>query len=96
MHQSSPRGHIGKSSVVVVVIEMRSGCLVVWEALDGGAIGKVDVRPTVVVIVENDGAVPGGFDDEFFVGIVAVDVERSKSCLSGDVFEVNRARLHRG
>src|SRR6202035_333382 len=93
MCQSGMRRYIGKRPVMVVVVEVPGRSFVFGKSLYRRAVGKENVWPPVIVIVENDGAVAGGFDDEFFVSIAAVYVERTQSGLLSDVLEVNFSRL---
>src|SRR6202158_5385644 len=87
------RCYIGKRPVMVVVIEVPCRGLVFGESLYVGTVGKENVRPSVVVVIENDGAVTSGLDDEFFVSVAAVYVERAQSRLPANVLEVNFARF---
>src|SRR5271170_8186199 len=55
---------------------------------------KKNVRPAIVVVVEYNTAVPGGFDYEFLLGIAAVEVLHGNSSTLRNVFEMDSARLH--
>ena len=81
---------------MVVVIQVTGGCFIVGETLHRRTVRKVNVRPSVIVVIENKGAVAGGFDDEFFVLIPTVNVECRQSHLSGDVLEMNLTWLDSG
>jgi hypothetical protein len=59
------------------------------KAVNGGTVGKKNVRPAVIVVVEDNGAVARGFNDELRARVAAVDVESCKSHLACDVFEMN-------
>src|SRR5258708_26746698 len=63
--ESGSRCDVGKRPVMVVVIEVCGRGFVFGEAFKCRAVGKVNVRPSVVVVIENDGSVTGGLDDEF-------------------------------
>src|SRR5690242_19696925 len=63
--ESRLRSHIGKSSVMIVVIQMVRGSPIGGEALQCCAIHNEDVGPSVVVIIENGDAGSGCLDDVF-------------------------------
>ena len=91
--QSGMRCDIGKRPVMVVVIKVWGRSFVLGKSFNRRAVGKVNVRPSVVVVIENDGAVTGGLDDEFFMSVAAVYVEGAQAGLLCDVLEMNFARL---
>src|SRR5215813_10799736 len=62
------------------------------EAFRRRTVGKVDVGPSIIVVIENNGAVSGGLDDEFLVRVTAINVERVQAHLGGYVFEMNFTR----
>src|SRR5690348_1345896 len=56
-------GHIGKSAIVIIVIEAVGRPLACRETLEPGAIDEKNVGPAVVVVVKNRDAGPGGLND---------------------------------
>src|ERR1700693_5817546 len=80
---------------MVVVIQVPGRCFVFvsGESLYRRTVGQEDVWPSVVIVIEDDGAIAGGFDYKFLVSVAAVYVERAQSRLRRDVFEVNFAWL---
>ena len=91
--QPGPRCNVGKGPVVVVVIQVAGRSFVFRESFYRRTVGQKNVGPAVVIVIENDGPVAGGFNDEFLVSVAAVYVERAQSRLRGNVFEVDFARL---
>src|ERR1700691_378524 len=79
---------------MVVVIQMPGRSFVFGKSLYGRAVGKKNIGPPIVIVVENNGAVAGCFDNELFVSIAAVHVQRVQSGLPGNFFEANRTRLY--
>ena len=88
-------GDVCERAVVIIVVEMRGRRLIWREPGDGRAVGQKNVRPAVVVVIENHGAVAGRLDDEFLVRVSAVDVERRHARARRDVLEIDRIGLHR-
>src|SRR5580692_4430764 len=78
---------IGESTVVIVVIEMAGGRFR-GGGIEAGAVNDEDVRPAVVVVVEDGDAGSGGFDD-VFLGVHAAENDRiGKAGFFGDVGEM--------
>ena len=75
---------------MVVVIQVSGGSFIFVsaESLYPRTVGKENIGPAVVIVVENDGAVSGGFNNEFLVRVAAVDVERGQSRLRSNVIFV--------
>jgi hypothetical protein len=80
---------LGKRPVVIVVVQVSGRGFVGRETFYCGTGGKKNISPPVVVIIKNNGAVAGGFNDEFFMSVAAVDVERAQSRLRCNIFEVD-------
>src|SRR5579871_2670568 len=87
--------HIGKCAITVVVIEMAGGGLVLTRN-NRRTIRQVNVRPAIVVVVEDHCTVTRGLDDEFLVGIVSIRVECIDSCCGSYVLKMNFARSDLG
>ena len=94
--ESSLFGDVGKRPVVVVVIEMSGRFLTFWKTFHGRPVRKKNIRPAVVVVVEYNTAVPGCFNDEFFVRVATVKVLHGNACALGNVFEMHNAGFHGG
>src|ERR1700722_5959400 len=88
--QASLHSHIGEGSIVVVAVEMVGGGPSVGKAFESGSIDEEDVRPSIVVVIEDGDAGPGGFDNVFFRGQAAENVGEGQSCLFGHVNEIDR------
>jgi hypothetical protein len=56
---------------MIVVVEMSSRLLIFGKAFYSRTVRKKNIRPAVVVTIEDDGAVAGGFNDKFLVGVAA-------------------------
>jgi hypothetical protein len=56
---------------MVVVIQVSGRCFVFvsGESLYRPTVGKEEVGPSVVIVIEDDGAIAGGFDYKFFVSV---------------------------
>jgi len=78
---------IGESAVVIIVIEMARGrsC---WGGIEACAVNDEDVRPAVVVVVEDGDARSRGFNDVFFGVYAAENDGICKACIFGDVGEM--------
>ena len=83
--QASLRGDIRKGSVMIVVVEMVGRRFICGEALQGRTIYDEDVRPPVIVIVENGNTSSGRLDNVFFGINPAEDSWRGKTCFSRDI-----------
>src|SRR5437667_12668090 len=90
--ESGLRGNIGKSAVVIIVIELRGR---LWTLMSGPicAIGKQDVGPAVVVVV-NEGAARAHGLGEIFFSEGAVVVGEVNAGSGGDVAEADLAVCH--
>ncbi len=92
--EARAQGHITESSVAVVMVEMADGSLTFWKSRDTRAVGQKNVRPAIAVVIEDNRAVPCGFNDEFFVFITAINIEGVQAGLAGDIFKVDGGRLY--
>jgi hypothetical protein len=90
-------GDVGEGAVVIVVIQAVGRALPGGKSFELRAIHQKDVRPAVVVIVENCDAGSGGFDDVFFAVDAAESVLRGEAGFLGQVDEGrNRGGRRRG
>ena len=88
MVESGLRGNVGEGSVVIVAIEVVGGSFAGRKAFERGAVDEKNVRPAVVVVVEDGHAGAGGFDDVFLGVHAAKGVRGRESGFGGDVYEV--------
>ncbi len=65
-------------------------------SVERGAVDDEDVRPAVVVVVEDCDARAGGLDNVFLCLLVAGDDLESKAGFLRDVLKVRNRRLGRG
>jgi hypothetical protein len=85
-------GDVGKSSIVVVVVE-RAFCTGAGEGhIDVGGIGEEDVRPAVAVVVDESDAAAHGLDDVSLIG--RREMNKVNSGGGGDVFQLKRCAGH--
>jgi hypothetical protein len=91
--QASFRRHVGKGSVVIVVIKrgMRRVIVMLWPI---GAVYEENVLPAVVVVIEKRHAGAHRLRQKF-LSVRAVVVREMNSRRSSDVFKVNRRRRRR-
>src|SRR5208282_2196302 len=83
-------GDVGKSSVVIDMVESAAALLAFDGHLDARGIGEIDVGPAVAIIVEQNHAAAHGLHDVFLGGVGAV--LEGDAGLRGDVFQLwNRA-----
>ena len=80
--------HISKCAIVVVAIETVRRSFTGGKTFEPGPVHQENVRPAVVVVIENRDAVSGCLDD-VLLGIDSAEyVLRGEACLFGDVSEV--------
>ncbi len=97
--QSRHFRHVGKRAVVIVVVKMiRRRVSSSW-TIESGPVNQENIRPTVVVVVENRNARAGGLDNVFLCFLPAEDVQRKQPgflCLVGKVDNASGFRLGTG
>src|SRR5260370_1306261 len=59
-----------------------------WKSIELRAVHDKNVRPAIVVIIENGNASPGGFSDVFFCVLPAEDIHHGETGFFGFVVEV--------
>ena len=64
--------HICEGPIAIVVIQVAGGLLVLLKALQSSSVDQKDVRPSVIVVIEERRTAAGGFDDIFFRFLSAV------------------------
>src|SRR5215469_4463578 len=79
-------GHVGKRSVVIVVVELQRGRTAVWMAGEVFAVDQDDVRISIVVVVNEPASGTHGLGKPLFTE-GAVVVSEVDACLGGDVVE---------
>ena len=85
-------GHVGKSSVVIVAIQMIGGRRSRRKSFERGAVHQENVGPAIVVVVENRDAGAGGLDDVFLGVLAAEDLGHGQAGFFRDVNEVGDGR----
>jgi len=74
---------------VIVVIEMTHRGFVFRKPFDRRTVRQENIRPTIIVIIENDGAVARGFDNVFLPHITAVSIECHQTSLAGNILKMD-------
>ena len=91
--ESSFRCNVRKRAVVIVVIEVIRHSAVRIRRFERRSVDDENVRPSVIVVIENRDARAGGFDNVFLCVPTAKDDRRGEARLLGYVCEVsNRIR----
>src|SRR6266851_5809922 len=80
--------HVSKRSIVIVVIKMIGGSVFAWEPCKCCSVYKKNVRPPVVVVVEDRYARAGALEDVCTGIIGAKNVCGSQSCFLSHVSEI--------
>jgi len=81
-------GDVGERAVVIVVIEM-AGLRFSMCGIESGAVDDENIRPAIVVVVEDSDAGAGGFDDVLFTVDAAENHGIGEAGLLGDVGEMS-------
>src|SRR5208282_1336291 len=91
-------GDVRERAIAVVTVEVAGRLLSLGKAFETAAVGQENVRPTIVVEIEESGAAAGGFDDVALGLVAPVFGFGSQAGALGDVDEVNfwRHRWWRG
>src|SRR6266487_1719194 len=93
--QTRLRSYVTKGSVVIVAIQMADGGFARGKAGQRGSIYQENIRPSVVVVVEDRYAGSGSFDD-VFLGIDAAEhILHRESCFLSNIYEVRNLRFLR-
>ena len=56
-------GHVRKSTVMIVAVQVAGWFLSAWKAFELGAVDQKNVRPAIVVVVENRDSRAGRLND---------------------------------
>lgn len=80
---------LGESAVVIVMVEMTGREVAGGRRIESGAVNDEDVRPAIVVIVEDGDAGPGSLDDVFLGVHAAKDFRGRETCFFGDIGEMS-------
>src|SRR5579859_7222433 len=80
---------IGESTVVIVMVEMAGREIARGRSIESGAVHDEDVRPAVVVVIEDGDAGSSGFNDVFFGVHAAKDFRGREACFFGDIGEMS-------
>ena len=79
---------VGKGTVVIIVIEMARRPFARSIAFQLRSVHDENVRPPIVVVIENRNSSAGGFDDVLFCRFSTENDGRSESGLCGNVRKV--------
>jgi len=93
--EARSRGHIGERAVMVVAIEMIRRPPAGFRRFQGCAVHDEDVRPAIVVVVEDGDARARGLDNVLLAVNTAEDLRHCQSSLLRDVNEVGNSLLRR-
>src|SRR5713226_3897743 len=85
MKQAGFGGDIGKSTVAVVLEEMRSGFLSSRKTFEAPAVDEKNVQPAVVVVIVESDATAGGFEKILVFVLAAEDGSGVKSGFTRDI-----------
>jgi len=86
-------GYIGERPVVVVAIEMVGRYFARRESFERGAVDNENIRPAVVVVIENGNAGASGLDDVLLGVHTAEHVHHVEPGLLRDIFEIRQPEL---
>jgi len=89
VEQAALPSDIGKCTIMIVVVEMAGGGFGSGKTFEGGAVDDEDVRPAVIVVIEDGDAGPGGFNDVFLGVDAAKDDDVREAGLFRDVGEIS-------
>src|SRR6266478_1214273 len=93
--QTRLRSYVTKGSVVIVAIQMADGSFARGKAGKCGSVYKKNIRPTIVVIIEDRHPGSGGFDNVFLGLHAAEDVLHRESGFLSNIYEGRDWRLLR-
>src|ERR1700719_1001069 len=93
MREPALCSYIRKRSVLIVVIKMASRPLTLRKSFYSGTVRQKNIRPSIIVIVENNCTVAGAFDNELFMFVTTVSIEGGQPNLFCNIFEMDDARL---
>src|ERR1051326_5511978 len=79
-------GHVGKRSIVIVMVECAARGLALERAFDAGGVSEVNVGPAIAVVINEQHAAAHALDDVLFLGRrLVMEVDTS---LGRDVYEL--------
>ena len=73
--ESSLHRHIGKSSIVIISVQMIGRGLSPGKSFEGRAIHQKNIRPAIIVIIEDCRTRSGSLDDVFLRVLPSEDVQ---------------------
>src|SRR5258708_25960707 len=85
--------YVCKRAVRIVVIKGPSRLLTVGESFHSRAVRQKNIRPAIVVIIEDNCTVAGAFDNELFMFVATVRIQRGQPNLLCDISEVDYTRF---
>ena len=74
--ESSLHRHIGESSIVIISVQMIGRGLSPGKSFEGRAIHQKNIRPAIIVIIEDCRTRSGSLDDVFLRVLPSEDVQR--------------------
>src|ERR1700733_6840919 len=78
--------YIGKCSIMIVMVKSPKARFSRARHIDGWSVGKINVRPAIAVIVEDDNAAAHRFEDVALV--CGRGVRKSNACFGSDIFQL--------
>src|SRR4030081_2571525 len=87
--QTGLDGYITEGSIVVVAVKMVGRSFAFGESFESCSVNEEDVRPSVVVVIEDGHARAGRLDNVFFGCESAENVSKRQSRFFGDVDEID-------
>src|SRR6185437_3693158 len=89
-------GDIGKSSISIVVKEHGArSCFLTFEGRESGTVQKIDVKPAIVIVVEQSDARTRSLDDRTFFLRAGTMMKLGQSGLFGDVRKYDGSTVHK-
>ena len=89
-------GDIGKSSISIVVKEHGArSCFLTFEGRESGTVQKIDVKPAIVIVVEQSDARTRSLDDRTFFLRAGTMMKLGQSGLFGDVSKYDGSTVHK-
>ena len=88
MRQARFLGNVGKSSVVIIVVQVICGLLFAGKRVESRSIHDKNIRPAIVVIIEYGHACAGSLEDEFLGVHAAEGVTCGQAGLASFIHEI--------
>ena len=85
--------NVGEAAVMIVAVEMVGGALARGKSLQRGAIDEKNIRPAIVVVIQDCNTGASGFDDVLLGVLPAEHVHPRQPGFLGDVGEVGNCVL---